>query len=580
LCEIVLDHLSGSSNADLPTAYNALFDTFAAAGNKEIEAWEGMVSAYNAYRASGDSASFLQQCKTCAENVLITMWEAEDSDQYPLTSKTVEAALDLLIRYMEYNSETVDASEPSSKVLTNGPRFGSISGATQADPVVVTTIAAHGLSDRDVVTIRSVAGMTEINDTAYVVNVLTTTTFQLVGCDGSGYSAYTSGGKWFANDSNAELIVGLRDGEGRTLENALDEQIQVSASSTSTAGSESFNVNGEMTDATDPLSVYWTDGSNASGSISMLDPTDDNALSNGNFESFTTTDTPDDWTISVGAAGSTVKEESGANAYRGADEDDSTAMCLEIDSDGATLVTLTQAVTGMEAWTNYPVSCRLAVDVVPAAGTIVLELVDGNSSVINDEEGNANQLSINVATANTTFEAFTTTFRLPSPVPTTVTFRVRTSVAVSSGTSVFIDDVFLGTSEMEQLYDGGPYLAIVRGSTDAGEEDRWIADIHNAYGGRFQYWFRRLFDYPEKLLPSSTTGAETLADTIISATAVASPSASVSSSPSNTPSTSISSSPSASVSASPSSSPSASISASPSSSPSASVSTSVSTSPS
>jgi len=69
-----------------------------------------------------------------------------------------------------------------------------ISGATQADPVVITA-TGHGFSNGDKVSIRGVAGMTQLNlETAYVVANKATNTFELTGVDGTGFGAYGSGG--------------------------------------------------------------------------------------------------------------------------------------------------------------------------------------------------------------------------------------------------------------------------------------------------------------------------------------------------------------------------------------------------
>ena len=69
-----------------------------------------------------------------------------------------------------------------------------ISGATQANPVVVTA-TAHGFSNGDKIAIRNVVGMTELNiETAYTLANVATNTFELTGIDGSGFTGYASGG--------------------------------------------------------------------------------------------------------------------------------------------------------------------------------------------------------------------------------------------------------------------------------------------------------------------------------------------------------------------------------------------------
>lgn len=66
-----------------------------------------------------------------------------------------------------------------------------VSDATNASPIVITTTTSHGLVDGDVVVVASVGGTTAANGT-FVVDVLSSTTFSLVGSVGNG--AYTSGG--------------------------------------------------------------------------------------------------------------------------------------------------------------------------------------------------------------------------------------------------------------------------------------------------------------------------------------------------------------------------------------------------
>lgn len=69
----------------------------------------------------------------------------------------------------------------------------TITGITKANPAVVTS-ANHAFLTGQTVTISGVAGMTQINGLSATVNVLTANTFQLVGVNSSGFSAYTSGG--------------------------------------------------------------------------------------------------------------------------------------------------------------------------------------------------------------------------------------------------------------------------------------------------------------------------------------------------------------------------------------------------
>lgn len=74
----------------------------------------------------------------------------------------------------------------------------TISGATKASPVVITA-TGHGLSNGDVLRIRDVVGMTELNGKQYKATNVAANTFELHDMldrdvDGTGFSAYVSGG--------------------------------------------------------------------------------------------------------------------------------------------------------------------------------------------------------------------------------------------------------------------------------------------------------------------------------------------------------------------------------------------------
>lgn len=96
------------------------------------------------------------------------------------------------------SSPTFRVYGSGGSVLTNGTGTaslkdtGSITGATNASPIVITS-ASHGLNNGTKVTITGVGGNTAANTSAIVANK-TSDTFELSGVAGNG--AYTSGGSW------------------------------------------------------------------------------------------------------------------------------------------------------------------------------------------------------------------------------------------------------------------------------------------------------------------------------------------------------------------------------------------------
>ena len=69
----------------------------------------------------------------------------------------------------------------------------TITGATQANPVVL-TLTGTALVNGDTILVSGVVGMTEINDRRFTVANKATNSVELEGEDGTGHTAYTSGG--------------------------------------------------------------------------------------------------------------------------------------------------------------------------------------------------------------------------------------------------------------------------------------------------------------------------------------------------------------------------------------------------
>ena len=92
-------------------------------------------------------------------------------------------------------SEVLDSQGDGTGTTNQLPAAKTVSGATNATPIVVTA-TSHGYSDGDYVHITGVAGNTACNDLHVVANK-TTNTFELTtpaGADVAGNGSYTSGG--------------------------------------------------------------------------------------------------------------------------------------------------------------------------------------------------------------------------------------------------------------------------------------------------------------------------------------------------------------------------------------------------
>jgi len=125
----------------------------------------------------------------------------------------------------------------------------SITGATQANPVAITS-TAHGRTTGEQVTISGVVGMTELNGNTYTITVTDANTFTLDNIDGTAYTAYTSGGTWTlgttANPTSHSWVMTYvsalgEEGPPSAASNILDvndgEHVQLSSLPTGPSGS-------------------------------------------------------------------------------------------------------------------------------------------------------------------------------------------------------------------------------------------------------------------------------------------------------------------------------------------------------
>lgn len=180
---------------------------------------------------------------------------------------------------------------------------------------------------------------------------------------------------------------------------------------------------------------------------------------------------------------------------------------LEFASNGSQLTSIQQKVEVL-ALTQYAFNCFMKVSAVPSAGVMRVSLWDGEV-VINDEQGNANSLTIDCTALTTSFAAQNAFFRLPKNLPPIVYLRIEITTAVDNAKSVYLDHAAL--VQCTKMYDGGPEAASFAGATAfivgnaQNDADNITLTVGNDYAGEIQLAFERLLDMNSKalLLPSA-----------------------------------------------------------------------------
>jgi hypothetical protein len=192
---------------------------------------------------------------------------------------------------------------------------------------------------------------------------------------------------------------------------------------------------------------------------------------------------------------------------------------VQFKSDGSKLTTLNQKLT-LSASTAYAISLWACCDSVPAAGVVTIDLVDGiGGTVLTDAQGVANSITFNASALLSSFQHLNQLqsgecfFRTPATLPTSLYLRIRISTAVTSGKSVFIDNV--GLTAASQIYAGGPYIAAFAGNVAFSAADAWTLTVTNARQGQLREWLERNFSTSSLGLLFPTSASPTIPDSTI-----------------------------------------------------------------
>ena len=185
------------------------------------------------------------------------------------------------------------------------------------------------------------------------------------------------------------------------------------------------------------------------------------------------------------------------------------ARCLEFVGDGSTLTTI-QVPVSLTGKTCYAFNLWAVVDVTPAAGVLTIDLVDGiGDEVVADDEGTNNTTTLDLTALTTSHQASTVAFHTPSTMPSQVYLRLRLTTALSSGSSLFVDECCLVA--MQELYTGGLWAAGFSGPEDFRLEDYCEITVENDRAGSLHEWLHRLLGLGNKriLLPvGAPTGSQ------------------------------------------------------------------------
>ncbi len=327
----------------------------------------------------------------------------------------------------------------------------------------------------------------------------------------------------------AIVVVTLKNGQGLQLDYVFPETLKFACSADAqqgqaTAGQEPLLVTAPAPLA-NTLAYNWPLGSGTLVSLNAVSGASDNSggnlLTNSDFETFTTTNVPDNWTIAVGAATTNVLAGGSPNAYTGTN-----SLALLGDTPG-TLTAVTQLFdttvstqpgaggtpgTLLPA-TVYHINLWIKCSSTPAAGVLTFSLVDGSGSNVADDQSVANSFTKSLTSVSTSWVNVNGSFRTPTVMPTSIKLKIQLTTAITDTKLVYLDRIAL--AKATQLYAGGPFAVVFSGATNLIAGDTWTVAIANNYSGKFVAYFERTFGMRQLGLTLPSNVSPTVSESLI-----------------------------------------------------------------
>jgi len=339
--------------------------------------------------------------------------------------------------------------------------------------------------------------------------------FTITGYDDGG--VVISSGKGY-------YITSHRNGEGKTFQNLRADVTKLicirDAQVSGTAGRETFRMLGEkaISDIRDP---GFPGGYGQNNAISVSDPSysqqsapGKNMLANSDFEDFSVADTPDNWTLVVGVAGTGINEES-TLAHRG-------SKCLELLGDvSGTLLhlkqqfnTAGQSTVKIRPETRYGVSFWTHRETGVTGGVLRVSLKDGSGNILD-----AGSAALSVTLTGDTVDTWTHhsfTFSTPLDLPAAVVMHVELTTALTTTKKLYVDG--LQMFRMQHLTNASSFhIAVVPGADDFIVDDEAKITVAKSTTGIMQTRLNQFLGLEAlgKQFPYQEDGSETAADSLI-----------------------------------------------------------------
>lgn len=268
-----------------------------------------------------------------------------------------------------------------------------------------------------------------------------------------------------------------------------------SESGGATEGQETFQYGGKVAP---PNRYHWNSyGSGSGGQISTVQA--GGILSNMEFETFTSTNTPSSWDIDGSAVAGTHIFVETSSVHRG----DSALKLTGNATITSIQISQTLAANAVQPLRRYLVGFWVLGNASISAGTLTIQFEGTGYTAASSEKIVLNAAAL-AALTSYTWESFW--INMPAEIPDDMELVIKWT-GTPSAHSVRIDGGGMGPA----TYFDGVGFALYAGADKFIRGDRFVFAVTNNNAGTFQEAFRRLYGMQ---MPSDTGGTETTLDSL------------------------------------------------------------------
>jgi len=191
-----------------------------------------------------------------------------------------------------------------------------------------------------------------------------------------------------------------------------------------------------------------------------------------------------------------------------------TGRGITLLGDGATNAELLATLPVLKTDTVYALTWRQKVAAAATGQVRFAVVASPGGAVVNDSQGTANSVTVDVSTLTTSWAVGTLWIRIPASASQPLTLAIKATTPVQNAKTFCLDELVL--QEAAATYKGGPFLAAGHGNTPPLVTETWTITVANDRAGVLLEYLDRTLGLRDADIVVPTAGTTLIPNSVIS----------------------------------------------------------------